>query len=177
MYFCPNCSYIFDIQKSSNNVKIDDRIIINKLSEAFKLLDDKKNLTKYKAIFSKDELNKNKRYQKMSDIDKIAFNVIFEELVASGAEFKCNNCNNIKQITETTMLYQINVGGDNVKIRTLEENELMTKDPLLPRTHDYNCKNPSCITHKNIDKKEAIFFRDKNSMKLNYICSVCFYNW
>lgn len=177
MYFCPNCSYIFDIQKSSNSTKVDDRLIINKLADAFKLYDDNKNLSKYKANFQKEELNKNKRYQKLSDVEKIKFNVIFEELVASGAEFKCNNCNYIKQISESTLLYEINFNDNKTDIRTLEENELTTKDPLLPHTHDYTCKNPSCITHKNNTLKDSVFFRDKNSYKLNYICCVCFYNW
>lgn len=178
MYFCPNCSYLFDISKSSKISKeADERILIKKLLDAFIKLEDKEDFTKYKADFSKDEMAKNKKYQKLSEEDKIKLNQLFEEVVSSGAEFKCESCNFTKQITETTLLYQINLENKNVQVKSLEENELIIKDPLLPHTRDYTCKNPSCITHKNQDAKDSVFFRDKGSYKLNYICSVCFYNW
>ena len=180
MYFCSNCSYLFDISKSSKISKdkeVDERILINKSTEALKYLEDNKDFSKYKAAFSKDEMAKNKKYQKLSEDDKIKINQLFEEIVSSGAEFKCENCNFTKQITETTLLYQINLEDKVTMVRSLEENELTTKDPLLPHTHDYTCKNPSCITHKNPSAKDAVFFREKSSFKLNYICSVCYYNW
>ena len=53
----------------------------------------------------------------------------------------------------------------------------MINDPLLPHTHDYDCKNPSCITHKKPELKDSVFIREKKSFKINYICCVCFYNW
>jgi len=180
MYFCPNCSYLFDISKSTKASKesmIDTRVPIKKLIDAFIKLENKENLSQYKAEFPKDELIKNKKYQKLSDNDKIKINQLFEEMVSSGAEFKCENCNFTKQITETTLLYSINMEDKVVKIQSLEENELITKDPLLPRTRDYTCKNLSCITHKNNTLKESVFYREKNSYKLNYICCVCYYNW
>jgi len=149
MYFCPNCSYIFDIQKSSKlETNVDERIVIKKVIDAFKKLEDNDDLSKYKAEFSKEELYKNKKYQKLDDVNKNKINQLFEEVASSGAEFKCENCNYTKQITETTLLYQINMEDKVVSIRNLEENELTTKDPTLPHTHDYTCKNPNCITHK-----------------------------
>jgi hypothetical protein len=180
MYFCPNCSYLFDIAKSSKiskDVDVDTRTPIKKLADAFKMLDENQDLTKYKAEFSKDEMAKNKKYQKLKDEDKIKLNQLFDDIVTSGAEFRCENCNLTKTITETTLLYQINMEDKTNKIKSLEENELITKDPLLPHTHDYTCKNPSCITHKNAALKDSVFYREKNSYRLNYICSVCFYNW
>lgn len=180
MYFCPNCSYMFDIAKSSKVSKeniSDERIIINKLVDAFEKLEKNEDLSKYRAAFSKDEMAKNKKYQKLKEDEKIKMNQLFEEIVSSGAEFKCNNCNFSKQITETTLLYQINLDDKIVKVRSIEENELICKDPLLPHTHDYTCKNPSCITHKNPELKDSVFIREKNSYKLNYICTVCNYNW
>jgi hypothetical protein len=178
MYFCPNCSYLFDIAKSSKVSKeIDSRAIIKKIPDAFKKLEDNEDLSKYKAEFLKEEMAKNKKYQKLKEEDKIKMNQLFEEIVSSGAEFKCDNCSFSKQITETTLLYQINLEDKVIKIKSLEENELVSKDPLLPHTHDYTCKNPSCITHKNTSVKDAVFLRDKNTYKLNYICTVCYYNW
>ena len=74
-------------------------------------------------------------------------------------------------------LYNLNLEDKNNKIRNLEENEFICKDPILPRTHDYSCKNPNCITHKDTKKKEAVFIKDKDSFKIIYICCVCFYSW
>ena len=178
MYFCDNCGFSLEISKSSKISKEEDtRQTIAKLSEAIKMVEDNVDTTNYKAGFSKDEMSKNKKYQKMGDEMKINMNRLFEEQVSSGAEFKCENCNLTKSITETTMLYQINMEDKVNTLKTLEENELIVKDPLLPHTHDYTCKNLSCITHKKLEMKDAVFLRDRNSYKINYICSVCFFNW
>jgi len=176
MYFCPSCSYSFDIVKSSQTSQKDVRVNIEKIAEALKLFEANEDMSKYVASFSREDTNKNKKYQKFDDNQKAKFNLIFEELISSGAEFKCNNCNNIQPIKETILLYNINMEEKN-KMRTLEENEFICKDPILPRTHDYNCKNPNCITHKDKSKKESVFFKEKNSFKVNYICTVCYYSW
>ena len=65
----------------------------------------------------------------------------------------------------------------NTFTRTLEENEFFCNDPILPRTHDYTCKNPNCISHKNIESKEAVFYKEKNTFKVIYICTVCYFSW
>lgn len=178
MYFCPECSYLFDVAKSSKiSSDTDSRISVNKIQDAFKILGDDENLSKYKAEFSKEEMARNKKYQKLEEKDKIKINQLFDQVVGFGAEFKCNKCNFSKQITETTLLYEISLDDNVVKISSLEENELLCKDPLLPHTRDYTCKNPGCITHKNDKIKDAVFIREKSSYKLNYICTICFYNW
>ena len=177
MYFCPNCSYLFDISKSSKISKDDNRNIIKKPADIFVKLENNEDLSNYKADFSKDEIQKNKKYLKLSDEDKMIINNLFEETILSGADFKCENCNFTKQITETTLLYQINLGDKNLNYKTLEENQLLCKDPLMPHTHDYTCKNPNCETHKKPELKDSIFYKEKKSYKLNYICCVCHYNW
>ena len=177
MYFCPSCSYSFDIVKSSqSSSQKDTRVSIEKLSEALKKFEAEEDMSKFVAQFSREETNKNKKYQKLDDNQKVKFNQIFEEILSSGAEFKCNNCNNIQPIKETVLLYNINM-EEKSKMRTLEENEFICQDPILPRTHDYICKNPNCITHKQSEKKESVFFKEKDSFKVNYICTVCFYSW
>lgn len=181
MYFCPKCSYLFDITKTSkiSSQNDDVRIPISKLGDAFKKLDENPSddFTKYKALFSRDEMVKNKKYQKLSDDEKIKLNIFFEETVSSGADFKCENCFYSKPITDTILLYQVNFEEKNIKVKSIEENELLCKDPLYPHTHDYTCKNPSCITYKDSKLKDAIFYKEKNSYKVNYICTICFYNW
>jgi hypothetical protein len=177
MYFCPNCSYSFDIVKSSNSITKDVRTEITKISEGLKLFEENKDMTKYIATFSRDDTSKNKKYQKFNDKEKVEFNQIFDAITSSGAEFKCNNCNNIEPIKKTILLYNLNLEDKNIFTRTLEENEFFCNDPILPRTHDYTCKNPNCISHKNIESKEAVFYKEKNTFKVNYICTVCYFSW
>lgn len=176
MYFCPNCSYLFDVSKSSNISHVDTRKVINKTNDIFELIEKNEALVNYKAKFTKEELLKNKKFQKLSDIIKNNVYQIFDELAVSNAEFKCNNCNYTKNITETVLLYQINV-DDNNKIYNIDDNKLLFNDPLYPHTHDYICKNPKCETHKKPEMKDSIFYRNKNSYRINYICGVCYYNW
>ena len=177
MYFCPNCSYSFDIVKSVNLSVKDPRIQIVKLNEGIKLYEENKDMSKYVAIFNRDETSKNKKYQKLDDKQKAIFNQIFDAITSTGAEFKCNNCNNIQPIKSTILLYNLNMEEKNTSVRTLEENEFICNDPILPRTHDYTCKNPNCITHKDIKRKESVFYKEKNSFKVNYICTVCYFSW
>lgn len=178
MQFCNKCSYVYDISESSNVSKQDNRKHISKINDLFTLLDDDTNLSDYKIVFKKEELNKNKKYQKLDDDQKSLIDKLFMDHKMYGAEFKCNNCNNNKLINETTLLFKINLNNKNETINSIEENELITKNPLLPRTKDYKCKNNDCKTNKvkNSDK-ESVFYRDKNSYKINYICCICYYNW
>jgi hypothetical protein len=184
MHFCPNCSYLFDISKSSivkdaetSSTQDSDTKSLT-LNDVFKKLEEKDDLTKYTIAFTKDELIKNKKYQKLTDENKQKLNILFDDNIYSGAEFKCNNCNNTKQISETTLLYEINLDNTtNNKIKNIKENKLLCKDPLLPHTQDYVCKNPECPTHKNTKLRDAVFYKEKNSYNINYICTVCFYNF
>ncbi len=53
----------------------------------------------------------------------------------------------------------------------------MFSNPIYPRTKDYTCKNLNCITHKDKEKKEAVFYKDKTNNNLIYICGVCYNSW
>ena len=170
--FCSKCSYNLNIQKYTTNQDTRNSISI---IEAFEILNNNKNMNLYKANFEKSDIIKNKKYQKLSDADKNKLNILFESNINSNAEFKCDNCNSVFPIKESILLYELDIKNDYVKIKTLDENELLSRDPLLPHTHDYICKNPDCITHKDALLKDAVFFKDINSYKVNYICTVCFH--
>lgn len=177
MYFCPKCHFSFDIGKSSN-ILIDEKNIIKKTADIFKKIENNEDLSKFKTDIKLDEIIKNARYKKISEEAKENINKLFEEAPTSGVEFKCNNCNNSIEIKESILLYELDVNSKNEKIKTLEENQLYCNNPILPRTHDYICKNDFCETNKNSKiKKEAVFYRENNSMKVNYICCICYYNW
>jgi hypothetical protein len=177
MQFCNKCSQMYDITESSAISQKDNRQPISKINDIFTLLENNTDLSNYKITFKKDELSKNKKYQKLDETNKNMINELFKEYKISGCEFKCNNCNNNKQITETTLLFQLNANSKREISNSIEENQLITTNPILPRTKDYSCKNQECKTHKSKSNKEAVFYREKNSYKINYICCICYYNW
>jgi hypothetical protein len=179
MYFCPKCNYSFDIAKSSNNNVEDTRIEISKLPDAFKKLENNEDLSKYKATFKQDNLIKNAKYKSFDDNKKSILNKLFDEVISSGAEFHCMNCNYSKEITETVLLYEYTTLEKNDNFKTLEENKLYCLNPILARTRDYNCKNADCPTNKSDNEivKEAVFYKNRNAVNVNYICCVCYTGW
>ncbi len=177
MYFCPKCEYTFDISKSTGD-EGDTRKELPNAEEAFKRLKGGKNLANYKANFTKEELESHKIFAKLDDASKESLMTLFDTVTSyGGIMFKCNNCNYSKKIKDTIKLYQMNVDTVYSVFRSIEDNKLIAMNPILPRTHDYDCKNINCITHKDQSNKEAVFFREKDSYLTNYVCTVCFNGW
>ena len=178
VFYCPECLYSLGISKSSNIENYEDeRKVVSNISEALKLLTkDGINFQDYKADFSKNDILKNKKYQKLSVKDKSNLNIIFSNKV-SEADLNCSNCGYKKQVNETIKLYEFNVNDTTNSTRSLEDNKLLTLDPTLPRTRDFTCKNVNCITHKSNELKEAVFLRIPKSYNLSYICCKCYYSW
>jgi hypothetical protein len=180
MYFCPKCHFFFDINKTSNINSSSSKEVLKRVVDAFKIYESNEDLSLYKALFKFDDLTKNTKYKKLTTTEQEKFNKLFEENIHTDAEFKCSNCNFVKEITETVLLYSFDTSENNniCQTKDLEENELITKNPILPRTHDYICKNVSCISNTTSDiKKEAVFFRCNNSFKIIYICTLCYASW
>lgn len=174
MYFCPKCNYSFDINKSTKISNDNEKIILKKVNDAIKIYEDELLLDNYKAEFKKVDLEKNLKYKKLSLENKNKFDVLFQVSQISGAEFKCNNCSFTKEITETILLYELNLLDESEKITSHDDNLLICNNPILPRTRDFICKNTLC---PNIKNKEAVFFREKKTFKINYICTTCYHSW
>ncbi len=176
MYFCPKCNNSFDISKSSNEA--DTRKKLDDVEGAIKRVKANKDMNDYIATFTKEDLVENKHYKNLSDTQKEQLNLLFNtSSISSGIEFKCNNCNFRKKIKETIKLYQMSIDSTYSVHRSMDDNKLLAMNPIYPRTKDYTCKNINCITHKDNNVKEAIFFREKDSYQTNYICIVCYSNW
>ena len=178
MYFCPKCSYTFDITKKDSNIEIEDNLEdISSVNELLKLVKNNANLKKYKATFDKKVLNSNKRYLKLPDEEKKKINDLFKSDSSSGIIFKCPNCNNTSNISETIRLFEYSLGTEKQKISSNEENKLLCRNPVYPRTKDYKCKNINCITHKDDKLKEAIYFKKSNTYNVTYVCCTCYSEW
>ena len=177
MYFCPQCNYSFDISKSTTT---DAKKILKAPEDAIKRFRAGKDLDNYIAEFDKNDLVKHKKFDKLSNEDKSKFNILFQKSSSTfdKIEFKCLNCNFRKPINESIKLYEIDLVDDNSKdFKDIKKNKLLFNNPIYPRTRDYTCKNINCITHKDIKNKEAVFYKDKKTNLLVYICGVCYTNW
>ena len=137
----------------------------------------------YNFAIEVSNLEKNSKYKKLSDSDRIkVYNKITENLYLNKsstsdqlASFICNNCSYNKEITSSLTLYKKSYRETNNKINyDINTNELLKNDPTLPRTRNYSCKNISCLTNDSKNKtinKEAVFFRE-NGFDIKYLCSM-----
>lgn len=169
MYFCPQCDYTFDISNASSRKQIDS------VNNIFEIPIDE--IGNYTANFEKEQLLKNKKYKKLSEEHKEKLNSLFD-VIATSIQFKCLNCNYEEPITGSMKLYELNLKTDIVSnFKSKEENKIIFSNPILPRTRDYTCKNINCISHKDDSKKEAVFYKDKQTYNLTYLCGVCLTSW
>ncbi len=175
MFLCPKCNYSYMISKSKSLG--DDKISITKVNQVFKILEE--NILAYRFDFPIDKLKKSKKFAKLSKENqtKLLDNFKNKKKIEINTMFSCTNCSNMEPITTTVKLFEIRKDKEATKRLEDFELEFYINDPTLPRTADYNCKNPDCVTHVDKKNKEAIFFRNKDSYQLNYTCTVCSHLW
>ena len=182
MFFCPKCSYTLDLKKSSmidnKQVIISKKTTVKSVTTAINnILKKQIEPTDIKPLFTKEQMLKNKNYIKLSIEDKNKLLEIFNQQGGElGAMFLCNNCNWTKQIDSTIKLYSFNT-QENIKKISPNEYTMLFNNPIFSRTKDYTCKNKDCLSHKNINNKEAVFFHENNSLQVKYICGTCYYSW
>lgn len=180
MFFCQNCNNSLDITKNMNVKKV-EKVVINTPEEFIKLYNNT-NTENYYLNFNENSL---KLYLKKEDFSNEEYSNIFNSFYKilnnqkdlSQFYLKCVNCNTHNVLQAGTILYSINFSSTNTFDMTNEDIMIKCNDPILPRTSDYVCPNAKCITHKDIDSKEAVFFRHDKSFNLTYICCACYNQW
>ncbi len=186
MYFCPNCSNIFDITKNPHKDKQsggakDYLDIINKIISGEEVTDVE---TKGMIL---DDLVKEPHYKKLSaDQKELVYNKIQQMLPVNKKEveekagtpssdkayFICKNCGFLKPIEENTLIFS-RVSNDISQSYTTADTSEMANSDILPRTRKYICSNKKCISHTDPSKREAVFFRVNNSYNIKYVCLAC----
>ena len=184
MNFCKKCNYVLNITKKQlneedkNHYKISTfeaflNYIKYNMEEANQTVDIKidreslkeKLVLKFKKTPAKiDELLNN-------------YDIISSKKNNFDVYLVCNNCNSAYTINPKTVILTTNVvetSGPQFKEINFE---YKCNDPTLPRTKDYICHNAKCISHKNLENKEAIFFREGKSYITRYVCCNCHSNW
>jgi len=190
MFYCPNCNNTFDIRKSDSSIKTkknqhggknnyDD--IINKLiNNKIISIDDIKTID-IKDLFKNDsfkKLNSKQQefiYNKIQDIlpeKKILKQKQINYLQNNIAFFVCMNCGFTKTIEPKTLIFSRTSDEISQSYISTDYKNMLNSN-ILPRTRRYICPNEKCISHTELEKREAIFFRINNTYKIKYICTSC----
>lgn len=157
-----------------------DKKPIDKPEEFLKLFSSSKfDIGSYHIEFSKNDLLRNKKYSKLTNQEKLKIDNIFSSSIHN-AELTCNNCGFKEDIVETIKLYEYNISDKVNNVRSLDDNKLLTKNPLLPRSRDYVCKNLDCPTNDPKKKginKEVVWIRTPKNFNIEHICTICYHSW
>ena len=183
MYSCPKCSYSLDVSKIDKGNEKTKEMLPLSTSNLKKIKKKSLDIEDYNLDFNIQDLEKNSYYKKLKKEEKITLKNLLskalnDKLKDSTVEFVCNNCEWNNPITETTLLFKSSMEDETTNYYQ-HDFALLAKDPTLPRTRDYTCKNLKCITNipKNKTPKEAVFIRNEGSYSLTYICTVCNFGW
>ncbi len=184
MFYCPKCMNIYNITK---NIKTKEQLGgNNKLETIIEKILNNENLDDIKITQDDlDDLNKSSTYKKLQNKQKdYVFNYLNEHVnkkiinnnkTAQNMYFICKNCGNNELIKEGTLIASKVSSNNNSETNFNPKEYLQMK--ILPRTRQYDCPNEKCISHKQIDKKSAVFMRIPDSYKVRYICEACEFAW
>tara|TARA_B110000037_G_scaffold200443_3_gene241047 strand:+ start:2409 stop:2750 length:342 start_codon:yes stop_codon:yes gene_type:complete len=107
----------------------------------------------------------------------------------------CKNCNNklyIVEIDNKLFLQCKKCGYKNKNKKTIIisktykfvetepdiiHNKYITFDNTLPRTNIKNCINKKCPFYGDKSKQEIVFYPDKKTCEISYVCCHCYTNW
>lgn len=190
MQFCPKCDNIMDIGKSAPKVSLaiatpntvstetktnDDEI--TKLIQLFKNGDDISNFNiDIKLVTASDEFKKLKETQQKELLKILKSTEVDETLSAFRI---CKNCSYFERlIGRNLVLSRMSSEASISGIVDLSKYRYMIHDKTLPHTRDYVCKNDKCESHKNHEKRNAVWFRPiLNSYSTYYGCVTCGEIW
>jgi hypothetical protein len=181
MNFCKKCNYVLNITKKQLNEEEKNHYKIANI-EAF-LNYVKYNITEANQTveikIDRESLKEKllAKFKKNTDkIDELMdqYDIISSKKNNFDVYLVCNNCNSAYNINPKTVILTTNIETIQFKEVNLDYKCL---DPTLPRTKDYICHNEDCTTHKNLNDKEAIFYREGSGYMTRYVCCNCKTNW
>ena len=173
MFYCPKCLNIYNITK---NLKLQGGG--NNIDNLITMILNDEDL---------DELNKSQNYKKLNNKQKdFIYNTISEKIekknikgsanIQRNMYFICKNCGNSELINDGTMIISRETSKNFSNENNINVKEYLHMN-ILPRTRQYVCPTDKCESHKNLDKKSAVFMRLSGSYKVRYICESCETTW
>jgi len=139
------------------------------------------NITKtnaYKKLSSKDKVFiKNKLMELLPKADKIKIMETNTVKTTNEVYFICNYCGYSEKIEPGTLVMSrlSTEGTHDFTDNTQYKNMIHVK--TLPLTRNYICPNKTCVSQKNHEKREAVFFRTDGQYRIRYVCKACETSW
>ena len=95
------------------------------------------------------------------------------------AYMMCNNCGYAKSMEPGTLILSRMSGKEEIKyVADRNKYKDMVHDPTLPITRKYVCPNKECESHKNHEKREAMWFKpNRHTYVTIFICRSCETMW
>lgn len=191
--FCPNCNNILDISKTKPNVTVqslsslsseDENLqthsainLINKIISNEPIDDqDVKNVS-IEHIIKLDEFKKLNNKQKSIVQTKLADMIETKDEANIAAFYICRNCHYSEPIQPQTLVSTKIGSGSSADYYNIEKLRNNIYSKVLPRTRNYICTDESCASHKNPEKREAVFFKIGSSLQIWYACTICKSVW
>ena len=101
-------------------------------------------------------------------------NLFYHKEISKKLFLNCKNCGYQEETSDSlvsTKIYKSDLYEE------IFNKEYLKYDVSYPRTTRKRCPNKECESRKDKKKQEAIFFPDKETMKLTYICICCDMEW
>jgi len=190
MEFCPKCNNIMDISRTASKMITAEPTTISQTTtenvrkgedEFLKVINMfKNNIDLSTQKINIEELQKHKEFIALKEKDKKELlNIIkVNEDESLNAFYVCKNCSHSERLTKRTNVLNKMYIGSVSGYNNVDMYKYYVHDKTLPHTRDYVCRNKSCDTHKNPDKKDAKWFRtNQSSYTTYYVCTVCETVW
>lgn len=202
MFYCKHCNNTMDIAKTIDNLDLSgggdltestvemkggdamgdiiDRIISKKKISASEVSNlSLPQLIKHIAYKKLKSSEKERVYNTINDLlpkDKKVKKQGNEKNTSNSAFFICNNCGHHEAIKPKTMIYSKTLEGGNSTL-VVEDQVSKVYSSILPKTRQYTCVNKDCISHKDVAKKIAVFYRLTGIYRMGYTCMACKSTW
>jgi hypothetical protein len=195
MLFCSNCNNILDISKTApkvtkmlapdtpTSISIDTpkitkkdpiTLLLEKVAKGSELLQsDVKTMTFDEIIHHESYKNLDKTTKKK--VDEQLGKLSKEQDASTGAYYVCKKCFCSTPIETKTLITSRASEGLTSNYMNMEYCKNFIYNKALPLTRGYICTNKSCESHKNFEKREAVFYRI--GMQTWYTCKTCQTYW
>jgi len=190
MEFCPKCNNIMDISRTASKMITAEPTTISQTTtenvrkgedEYLKVINMfKNNIDLSTQKINIEELQKHKEFIALKEKDKKELlNILkINDDDSLNAFYVCKNCSHSERLTKRTNVLNKMYIGSVSGYNNVDMYKYYVHDKTLPHTRDYVCRNKSCDTHKNPDKKDAKWFRtNQSSYTTYYVCTVCETVW
>jgi DNA-directed RNA polymerase subunit M/transcription elongation factor TFIIS len=163
-----------------NTVSTETKTNEDEISKIIQLYKNGDNISNFnidiKLVTASDDFKKLKDTQQKELLKILKSSEIDESLSAFRI---CKNCSYFERLVgRNLVLSRMNSGASVSGIIDLSKYKYMINDKTLPHTRNYICKNDKCESHKNFEKRNAVWFRPiLNSYSTYYGCITCGEIW